>query len=68
MNPVARRIDQHGRRTVRDITGRHLTVTWLQAVFEATALTLRNLAMDGEDRTDRDTGLDIRGAIERVMK
>src|SRR5690606_21309176 len=68
VHAVPGRVDEHRRRTVDDVPRRDLLEPRLEAVLEPAALGLRDLAVHGEDRADRDVRFDVRRPVERIVE
>ncbi len=68
MHPGAGGVDQDRGGAVDHVAGGELAVAGLEQVFEPSALPLGDLAMDREDRPQRDVGFDVGRSIERIVQ
>src|SRR5690606_35166449 len=60
------RVNQHGRRTVDNISGRNLLVTVLENFILANQTVYIFSPINGKDRSDRYVEIDIGRAVQRI--
>jgi hypothetical protein len=66
VNPSAGGVDEHGGRAVDYVAGGQQLVAGLQEVFQFAGAPLGQATVDCEYGTDRDVGVDVRRAIQRI--
>ena len=66
VDTVAGAVDEHRRGTVHHVPRTDLVPAALQAILDLSALTRRDLAVNGEYGADGDVRIDVRGAVERI--
>ncbi|AEW71874.1 hypothetical protein EcWSU1_00434 [Enterobacter ludwigii] len=67
VNAAARGVHQHGGGAINDVTGCHLVTARLQEIFLChRRANRRDAAVDGENGTDRNVNVDVRGTVQRI--